>query len=1304
MSLRLLQKATNDAPKGKGKTRGKRSSMSLQQFHQQTQGVASNRPSGSAWGKGAAMRTCTWAAEEPTPADADLAAGSPTRSQSFASAWVKGPPASAMDTLWDAPPTVEEVPEEVWQAPAVLPHDTPAEEAAKGDGFEGAEAFEVAEEATRPCAEDSKVEDPFYRDICAWLKHLNLSEHQEAIYTWCEEMGAATLEEVVESAEDLLEAVHIKPLQVKRLQSKAQEALDAVRMELQEVQEVKLEPEEAKSSEVLEVLEPSDAGQEEAPEGKSYYAPATSSGAARAQSYYKSLAKIEDENYLKSSFTETATWLPMAKAASQGSRKRRHKEQLKEAEQAKLAEDLAEEEKRLEAQRLMEQQLREEKERKLTEARALIASTLERSESEAFYAAVAAAKEVDLPAEEIREAERQLKLALQRRLQARNDALCTLQATLEAPKDESFGPAVRKALEEARAAGAIQHLSAGAEAEAASKKALQEWELAEQHREDSMMALQFALRQREIGALEAALSEAKKAGLADDSGLVAEASSLLQELVEKERLETEAQQKLQQALDEEDLAGLEIAVSLCKTLRLPLQPDVDETLKQWRKEAAERQAVEEELEAALSSEDPVAVREVLARARTKLRSEVLLHAEAKASELEFRAKRREMARLELCLAINARVIQRLQSALEAAQQVSLPAEHLQEAETILQELQDQERRRNAVLERLQEAMQQRDLAPLKEVLQEAHAELSLEEPEMLAAQQLLEELEEEAKKKVETALRRRSAEAIYAAVEEGDWDKIQVALDVGLAAGLAEEGAPVRAAQAKLESLREAHEQQEAQWTVEETEARLEALKAAEGKLQGPRHKKERSALGKEIMKLRNGESYISARNFPKNPEKERQRREEQRAEIEKRHAEETERRRVRAEQAPQELATAMEAGDDDAIRALLVEALLCAADAQLAESFLAECEEKGRRAERDGALLEFVFADLDRRAFFQASVTLAAFFADQYSMHEGSDFKLKVVKGAHSVLVAFRSSDYAEAVKQTASALAKLCATGSMSSVAAAAIKGAGDISPEAEELLVGVRQDAEVLKARPARPECDQALKDAAARARGEAPAIPVKTQSALPRAATASAAEERRSTTVAGGKGGLYTGKGQGKAAAAPGKGDKNGTRVDPDVFKLPKSSAELQRDPEKAKTFQEDLRTFARNFKLSAELVGMDYIQLKPIGFVPHDTKQKAREELRMLLEFHFPSTSRPIPTRQTHLRVHPEHGAGIELTVSEQGYLVDFVEDFPGQDLSVGDVILEINGQKLAGLSEAEMEDKFGAHFGDGAKLTIQPER
>eukprot|EP00434_Breviolum_minutum_P014197 symbB.v1.2.012518.t1/scaffold867.1/size156651/4 len=72
MSLRLLQKATTGAggtgenavpkgSKGKGK-RGRRSSMSLQQFHQQTSSAASQRPAVvSAWGKGAAMRTNTWA-------------------------------------------------------------------------------------------------------------------------------------------------------------------------------------------------------------------------------------------------------------------------------------------------------------------------------------------------------------------------------------------------------------------------------------------------------------------------------------------------------------------------------------------------------------------------------------------------------------------------------------------------------------------------------------------------------------------------------------------------------------------------------------------------------------------------------------------------------------------------------------------------------------------------------------------------------------------------------------------------------------------------------------------------------------------------------------------------------------------------------------------------------------------------------------------------------------------------------------------------------------------------------------------
>ncbi|CAK8986373.1 unnamed protein product [Durusdinium trenchii] len=1311
MSLRLLQKATSDAPKGKGKAKGgRRQSMSLQQFHQQTPAeTVSHRP---AWGKGVSMRTSTWAAEDPTPTGARHFQSAGSQARTTSSAWVRGPPSSAIDTLWDAAPMVEELSEDVWQTPGAAEAPPWEELSAEVAGqqepvgvLEEADATVFAAETSQPPETMSKDatqmdaeetaaqkdaeagdEDGLWLDIRAWLKHLNLLEHQEAIYSWCEVMGAASLEEVIECIDDLLEAVPMKALQAKRLQSKAQESLEVVRAE----------EAEGAGGGTSEAIPESSGGA--GTNGTSHHAddaPPKSSGAARVQSFYKSLATLDDESpYLKQRPTEKATWVPTVKAASQGGRKRQQKERSKGVEQAKSTEDLEEQRKREEAQRLLEQQLREEQEKKLADARELIVAALERHDSQAFSSAVANAKEVGLPAAEVKEAEQQLNLALQRRLQKRNDALCALQAMLEAPKDERFGPAVRNAFEEAQAEGAIEHLLGGAAAELATRKALQEWELAEQQREDSRMALQFALRQSQVETLQVALSEAKKAGLADDCGLMAEAATLLQALLEKEKKEAEAKQKLQKALAEQDLVLLEEAVLLCKELHLPLR-GADETLRKWRIEAAEKQAAEQRLQAAFEAEDPCEVREAIAHARSKLESTVLQAAEDKVAAMEALAKRREMAYAELCLACNARDTRRLQTGLDAAKKVGLPAERLQDAEDALQELQDQEAIRQRLCEMVNQAIQQRELSGLKQALLEAQSELLGEEPVMQKAEQICVELEEEARRQAEAALRRRSAEALVAAVDAGDWDRIQQALEEGLAAGLAEEGAPVRAAQAKLESLREAHEQQEAQLIVQETQARLEELCAVEGRLSGPSHKKERSAIGKEIMKLRDSEAYISARNFLKNPQQERQRREEQRLEIEKRAAEEKERRRRRAEQAPQELAMALEAGDEDALRALLVEAELASSDAQAAEGFLAECEEKRRRAERDGALLEFCFANLDRRAFFQASVTLVAFFTDQYLMHEGSDFKLKVVNAAHSVLVAFRSKEYAEAVKATAVALAQQSISLAESAVVAeASIRGAVDFSSQAEELLVSVRQDAEALKSRPARPECDEAIQAAAARSRGEGRQLSRKASALLRATSTTTAEDSRRprdtppsGATRTSERGGLYTGKGKGKVFGS--------SSADPDVFKIPKSSAVLQKDPGKAKTFQEDLRTFARNFHMSAELVGFDYVQLKPIGFVHQETKQKARTELQRLLQYYF-------PLRETCLRVRPESGAGIDLVPSEQGFLVENVEDFPGQDLCVGDVILQIDGHNLWGLSDEAMEQTFGKHFRDGAKLTVKP--
>ena len=66
-------------------------------------------------------------------------------------------------------------------------------------------------------------------------------------------------------------------------------------------------------------------------------------------------------------------------------------------------------------------------------------------------------------------------------------------------------------------------------------------------------------------------------------------------------------------------------MELCLRCRLPLRghcagvlkgyAGADETLRLWKEEAAEREAAEEEVKAAIEAEDPVAVRELVTMAR-----------------------------------------------------------------------------------------------------------------------------------------------------------------------------------------------------------------------------------------------------------------------------------------------------------------------------------------------------------------------------------------------------------------------------------------------------------------------------------------------------------------------------------------------------------------------------------------------------------------------------------------------------------------------------------------------------------------
>ncbi|CAE7271476.1 unnamed protein product, partial [Symbiodinium necroappetens] len=1368
MSLRLLQKAAPalrsrvmlgawgaGANRGRGKGAKRATPMSLQHFHEQTASVSAvGSTRHSAWSKGASRSSPSLSAEE---ADAT---GRTARPSAGPSAWAKGPPSSAVENLWSAAPAAD-ADEDDWQAPA---HEAEplVNEYVDDWGTDTTagptEAYSVAESPTRieasqeaPCDSDGggeEVQEPqepqepvdptdedqeaesLGTDVALWLSHLNLADQKQAVLAWCEEMGAASLEEVIESIEDLAQALALKPLQEKRLQNRAAEAFEKVRA--------------SEAAEANADAAATGAGPSTAPQGTSYYDGASSSRAgsketsavARAQSFYKSCGQEAEDNYLKQRPTEVAVWVPSAKK-SQGERKR----QKKPASEA--AEEKEAEKARREAERRLEEQLREEHERKLKECRDLIADALDRTDSQAFATALAAAKKASCREEEGKEAQEKLNLALRRRTQRRHDALCALQASLEAPKDESFGPAVQKALEEAKAEGVLEHVPGGREAARDAEAALHDWEIAEQQRQESRMALQFALRRGEVGALQVALSEAKAAGLPDDSELMTEAASLVQdprdaqeeslgfadwrheaeiqdgdgnlrlvlfsflallstaifylhvaqqgqgskllspnqldklsnmsiaalgtlddgsldrlrrfnldvfhkfapvipfeplpsdvflvgvigsgitmltqvahglrskgdmsfndinevvpwfhaaqlcgqnldelqpykprlfkthqlyeklpedakfvvlfrdprqifltryrrfcnsswtdyarvsrgaislenfavgifghessnevwkfmrswiscclgsqkvlfvsfedlveqtadeirrigtfisphgrvsddalgvaknqstkkfmqehisqfddhfvlkhlkpfeeevqafgrlpripkiwteslpqelprqieelfearwkrflgetgfasyedlrtqlqgktspsraksgsevsdlwikgllaliaavliavlvlrdvrlravallrrafkgtlgnrrslyvpgdytmelsellekerliqeELLQKKRLKQEAITKRERALAEEDLQLLEEAIALCRQQGLPFQ-GAEETLQRWRLQAEERQAAELQLQAALESEDSAVLRKDESVVDT-LESVWGLTRDARIPfacrgpkdrlvEMEARAKRREMAQLELCLAQNSRDIPRLRAALELARAagVNLPEQQVQEAEEVLADLIQQDSLRREALQRLAEAAKLRDLAMLKQAL--SASDILSEDAEVQKSKALLLELEEEARAEAEAARRRAAAEAIEAAVAQGDWGKIESALSAGLELGLAEEGAPVRAAHAKLESLREARELEEAQAAVEEAEARLLELQKKEHSLVGAKHKKERSAIGKEMMAIRNSEAYISARNFLKSPDQERKRRQEQR-------------------------------------------------------------------------------------------------------------------------------------------------------------------------------------------------------------------------------------------------------------------------------------------------------------------------------------------------------------------------------------------------------------------------------------------
>lgn len=69
---------------------------------------------------------------------------------------------------------------------------------------------------------------------------------------------------------------------------------------------------------------------------------------------------------------------------------------------------------------------------------------------------------------------------------------------------------------------------------------------------------------------------------------------------------------------------------------------------------------------------------------------------------------------------------------------------------------------------------------------------------------------------------------------------------------------------------------------------------------------------------------------------------------------------------------------------------------------------------------------------------------------------------------------------------------------------------------------------------------------------------------------------------------------------------------------------------------------------------------------------------------------------------PQGGAGIHLEATRFGYLVDQVEERPGQELVLqpGRVIVRIDSVALLGLAEEELEAQFASVFRSGASLHV----
>lgn len=131
-----------------------------------------------------------------------------------------------------------------------------------------------------------------------------------------------------------------------------------------------------------------------------------------------------------------------------------------------------------------------------------------------------------------------------------------------------------------------------------------------------------------------------------------------------------------------------------------------------------------------------------------------------------------------------------------------------------------------------------------------------------------------------------------------------------------------------------------------------------------------------------------------------------------------------------------------------------------------------------------------------------------------------------------------------------------------------------------------------------------------------------------------------------------------------------------------------------------RTGSAFFEPSAFFIGarpgyvfkLDHLGLGYYVDVTQTLLPKVREQL--------PEAWRSAPMREERLRVDPTSGSGVALAPCDFGFMVEKVEDEPGQSVEAGDVIVAVEGRMFVGISGDQMKASFLKRRVDGARLAV----